>query len=39
MNNILKILPTNIKQNIHKTVEQIAAQAGTKVFYLDGKKN
>jgi RNAse (barnase) inhibitor barstar len=38
MNNILKILPTNIKQNIHKTVEQIAAQAGTKVFYLDGKK-
>ena len=38
MNNILKILPTNIKQNIHNTVEQIAAQAGTKVFYLDGKK-
>jgi RNAse (barnase) inhibitor barstar len=38
MNNILNILPTNIKQNICETVEQIAAEPGTKVFYLDGKK-
>ncbi|AFZ57231.1 hypothetical protein Anacy_1737 [Anabaena cylindrica PCC 7122] len=32
MNNILNTLPINIKQNIHKTVGQIAAQPETKVF-------
>ena len=38
MNNILNVLPIDVKQNIREAVEQIAAQPGTKVFYLDGKK-
>jgi RNAse (barnase) inhibitor barstar len=38
MNNFFNVLSTDIKENIHQTVEQIAAEPGTKVFYLNGKK-
>ena len=38
MSAFLNVLPIDVKQNIREAVEQIAAQPGTKVFYLDGKK-
>lgn len=38
MNEFLNVLTINIKQNIRQAVEQIAAEPGTRVFYLDGQK-
>ncbi|MEH2177574.1 barstar family protein [Nostoc sp.] len=38
MSEFLNVSSVNVKQDILKAVEQIAAEPGTKVFYLDGKK-
>ena len=38
MNEFLNISSIDVKQGIREAVEQIAAEPGTKVFYLDGKK-
>ncbi|MCL6749901.1 barstar family protein [Nostoc sp. CCCryo 231-06] len=38
MSEFLNISSIDVKQGIRETVEQIAAEPGTKVFYLDGKK-
>ncbi|MBG1271856.1 barstar family protein [Nostoc sp. WHI] len=38
MSEFLNISSIDIKQGIRKVVEKIAAEPGTKVFYLDGKK-
>ena len=38
MSEFLNCLSLDVKQGIREVVEQIAAEPGTKVFYLDGKK-
>jgi RNAse (barnase) inhibitor barstar len=38
MSEFLNISSIDLKQEICEAVEQIAAEPGTKVFYLDGKK-
>ncbi|MEH1924887.1 barstar family protein [Nostoc sp.] len=38
MTEFINCLSIDIKQGIREAVEQIAAEPGTKVFYLDGKK-
>ncbi|WP_375496797.1 barstar family protein [uncultured Nostoc sp.] len=38
LSEFLNVSSTDVKQGIREAVEQIAAEPGTKVFYLDGKK-
>jgi RNAse (barnase) inhibitor barstar len=38
MSEFLNVSSIDVKQGIREAVEQIAAEPGTKVFYLDGKK-
>ncbi|MEH2445895.1 MAG: barstar family protein [Nostoc sp.] len=38
MSEFLNFLSIDVKQGIREAVERIAAEPGTKVFYLDGKK-
>lgn len=38
MSKFINLSSIDVKQSISEAVEQIAAEPGTKVFYLDGKK-
>ncbi|WP_335000492.1 hypothetical protein [Nostoc sp.] len=38
MSEFLNLWSIDVKQGIREAVEKIAAEPGTKVFYLDGKK-